>query len=684
MTAMSLSKMRLAKRLGTGFGLLMAMVVVIAGTAWWGTAAVRGAMDEALREGEKTKLALQVASDTKSVILAVWTAAGQGTTNLETHRAEIVRLRESYRRKMDALRGMATTDAGRQLIGGIDATITAAREVNARALALAAKDKRSEALAVLTEGGGARTAALERATSDFIAWRERRMTEATGRAEAVAARVRGLIVAVGLVALALAVLLRVVLTPSVTVPMAAGTALLDRIGQGDLSHEVPAELLGRGDEIGDLARTIARVTSSMRLSLLEVHNGTGTLAATAEGLLAVSERLGASAKATSDKAHTVAAAAEESSANTVSVAASMEQATTNLASVASATEEMSATVADIAANTEKARVISEQATSQAQAVSTLMQQLGQAAQEIGQVTETITNISSQTNLLALNATIEAARAGAAGKGFAVVANEIKELARQTAAATEDIKSKISGVQSSTGSAISDIQSIAQVIQEVGGLVASIAAAIEEQATVTRDVAGNIAQASAGVREANERVAQTAEVSRSMAEEIVQVSSEGQTTSRESSHLGESATVLSRLAEGLLEVVGRFDVGRRMADFGSIKKGHLAVRNRLAEVLVGRQNLTPAEVADHHGCPLGRWYEGADGQGFKHLPSFDRLGVQHKAFHALAAEVVQLSNGGRGGDAVQQFQKLMPHTDELFGVLDKVVVESMKSKNGVNG
>ena len=129
-----------------------------------------------------------------------------------------------------------------------------------------------------------------------------------------------------------------------------------------------------------------------------------------------------------------------------------------------------------------------------------LQQLGSAAQEIGQVTETITNISSQTNLLALNATIEAARAaGAAGKGFAVVANEIKELARQTAGATEDIKAKISGVQSSTGGAISDIGRIVNVIQEVGGLVANIAAAIEEQATVTRDVAGNIAQArSAGV------------------------------------------------------------------------------------------------------------------------------------------------------------------------------------------
>ena len=139
-----------------------------------------------------------------------------------------------------------------------------------------------------------------------------------------------------------------------------------------------------------------------------------------------------------------------------------------------------------------------------------MQKLGQAAQEIGQVTETITNISAQTNLLALNATIEAARAGTAGKGFAVVANEIKELARQTAEATEDIKARIAGIQDSTGTAISDIGQITTVIKDVGGIVASIAAAIEEQATVTKDVAGNIAQASTGVRDANQHVNQTAE------------------------------------------------------------------------------------------------------------------------------------------------------------------------------
>jgi len=360
----------------------------------------------------------------------------------------------------------------------------------------------------------------------------------------------------------------------------------------------------------------------------------------------------------------------------------MEQATTNLSSVASATEQMSATVADIAASSEKARHIAEQASAQAQAVSGLMQQLGQAAEQIGQVTATINNISAQTNLLALNATIEAARAGAAGKGFAVVANEIKELARQTATATEDIKSKISSVQTSTGSAIADIQKIVEVIQEVGTLVTGIAAAIEEQATVTRDVAGNIAQASAGVQEANERVGQTAGVSRSIAEDISGVSAEGLAMNRDSRHLEESAAALRRLTDQLVEVVTRYRLGTRLMDFGTVKKGHQAVRGKLMEALQG-QHVATGELTDHHQCGLGRWYESAESQSFRHLPTFERLGAHHKAFHGMAAEVLQLATGGRKDDAVERLQKLAPHTDELFGMLDRLTVESVKTTNGVN-
>jgi methyl-accepting chemotaxis protein len=362
-----------------------------------------------------------------------------------------------------------------------------------------------------------------------------------------------------LISLVVAIPLAVAITRGITKPLSATVVSLDALASGDLSIQISRIDLDRKDEIGDLCKSLQTMLVNLRNIMRQIAEGVQTLSASSAEMSSVSSRLSSASKSTSGKASTVAAAVEQSSANTVSVAVSMEEASANLASVASATEEMSATVAEIASNSEKARAISEQATAQAQTISDMMNQLGQAAREIGKVTETITDISSQTNLLALNATIEAARAGATGKGFAVVANEIKELARQTAEATEDIKSKIAGVQTSTGGAISDIEKIAGVIREVGNIVASIAAAIEEQATVTRDVAGNIAQATNGVREANERVAQTATVSSSIAQDIAGVNVAVGDIRQGGERVQASAVELSNLSEQLKDLVGHFKV-----------------------------------------------------------------------------------------------------------------------------
>jgi methyl-accepting chemotaxis protein len=335
---------------------------------------------------------------------------------------------------------------------------------------------------------------------------------------------------------------------------------LKLIAAGDLSSaKLSEKILDRPDELGELATASQAMSDSLRKLLEGIAGGVQTLASAATELSAISKQTATGTASMSDQANAVAAAAEEASANTMSIVAGMEQSSSSLSSVASATEEMSATVGDISANTSRARVISEQATGQAHTITEQMQKLGQAAQEIGNVTETITNISAQTNLLALNATIEAARAGSAGKGFAVVANEIKELAKQTAEATEDIKARISGIQGSTGTAIVDIGQITAVIRDVGGIVSSIAAAIEEQATVTKDVAGNIAQASSGVRDANERVAQTAEVSKSIARDIAGVNKAVTGIRHGGEQVQASAVDLSKLAEALGAQVAQFQI-----------------------------------------------------------------------------------------------------------------------------
>ena len=349
------------------------------------------------------------------------------------------------------------------------------------------------------------------------------------------------------------------LTRSITEPIKECVGFTGLLAAGDFSKDVPEVLRGRADEMGDLARAFHSMVGNTRKLLREVSDGMQTLGTSASELAAVSSQTSQAVKSMSEKTCTVAAAAEESSANTVSVAASMEQTSTNLVSVAAATEEMSATVGEIATNAEKARVISGQATAQAEAVSAFMQQLGSAAKEIDKVTESITRISSQTNLLALNATIEAASAGEAGRGFAVVANEIKELARQTAKATENIKEKIAGVQASTDSAITGIQKISSVINDVGSIIVGIAAAIEEQSSVTKAVAGNIAQASLGVKDANVRIAQTASVSKSMASDLAAVNAAVADVRQGGENVRTSTVELSKVCEQLKTTAGQFKV-----------------------------------------------------------------------------------------------------------------------------
>ena len=297
--------------------------------------------------------------------------------------------------------------------------------------------------------------------------------------------------------------------------------------------------------------------TSLMTVVRQIKASVETLAASSTELSAIANEMSTGAEQTSAKSNTVASAAEEMSVNTSSVAASMKQTTGNLTTVATATEEMTATIGEIATNSEKARGITNEANQQADKISEVMRQLGIAAQEIGKVTETITSISSQTNLLALNATIEAARAGAAGKGFAVVANEIKELALQTAKATEDIRGRINGIQASTSSAVSDIEKVAGVIKQVSEIVSTIATAIEEQSSVTKDIASNIVQATTGVKDVNERLNEATTAIKTIAQDITEVNTAASQMNTGSAQVNTSAKELSKMAEELTGIVSQF-------------------------------------------------------------------------------------------------------------------------------
>jgi methyl-accepting chemotaxis protein len=343
---------------------------------------------------------------------------------------------------------------------------------------------------------------------------------------------------------------------AVFVPVHDVAEATERISKGDLTVKVVTK---SRDQIGQLAQSVNTMAENMRAMMQEIISGVGTLADASGQLTSVSDTVAGLAKDNQARSNSVATAAEEMSQNMRSVAAATEQATVNISTVAAASEEMSATIDEISRNTSRAREITSVAVNVAQATTVDVDHLSAMAREIHSVTQTITAISSQTNLLALNATIEAARAGEAGRGFAVVANEIKELANQTAGATDEIRNKISGIQGATDQTIARINEITKVIADIDSIVSTIAAAVEEQSVTTRDIAQNIGQASQGLDEVNHNVSETSSVANEITSQIAEVSSSAVDMRNNGDTVREHAEELRALSEQLKGLVQMFRI-----------------------------------------------------------------------------------------------------------------------------
>ncbi len=325
-------------------------------------------------------------------------------------------------------------------------------------------------------------------------------------------------------------------------------------GEGDLTKRLNVR---SGDEVGELARWFDLFIEKVQTIIRDVAANADQVASSSRDLSAISGQMLASAEQTTQKSRTVSASADEMSSNMDSVAAAMEQTSSNVQLVAAAAEEMTSTISQIAGNTEKAHMVTRDAVTQAEKTSSQVGDLGQAAEEIGKVVETITDISDQVNLLALNATIEAARAGEAGKGFAVVANEIKELAKQTAAATGEIKQRVESIQTSTDGTVVQIGHITRIVNEVNEIVGIIASAVEEQSVTTQEIADNVAHASRGINEVNDNVAQSSNAVSVIAGEIMEVTQSADQMSDSSGQIKVSAEALAKLAEHLDVMVRKF-------------------------------------------------------------------------------------------------------------------------------
>ncbi len=311
-------------------------------------------------------------------------------------------------------------------------------------------------------------------------------------------------------------------------PVQEASDVLRKIAAGDLRARVVGNYQGDHAEI---KQNINDMTDGLQSNMQSIAQNAQSLSSAAEQLQTTSQQMSANAEETSAQANVVSAGAE--------------QVNRNLQTVATGTEEMGASIREIAKNAHESAKVATGAVKVAEDTNQIVSKLGDSSTEIGQVIKVITSIAQQTNLLALNATIEAARAGEAGKGFAVVANEVKELAKQTAKATEDISRKIEAIQTDTKGAVGAIGQISEVIRQVNDISNTIATAVEEQNATTNEMARNVGEAAKGSSEISKNISGVAEAAKS--------------TTQGASDSAKAAETLAQMSTELRELVQKFTI-----------------------------------------------------------------------------------------------------------------------------
>ena len=399
---------------------------------------------------------------------------------------------------------------------------------------------------------------------------ERHMRETETGAVKSTSTAKGGMAVVFICGLALSITASIFLTRSITRPVGAVAEAARAIASGDVN--VSLVVSARKDEIGDLEkafqslidynRTVAACCEALGRGDLTVavepksdkdllaQNFTHAVASLRDTICQMAESSSSLASASEELSATAAqmsSNAEETAAQSGAVSSAAEQIASNVQTVVSGSEEMSASIKEISTNAHEAAKVAGNGVKIAGEANQKVIKLSESSQQIGQVIKVITSIAEQTHLLALNATIEAARAGEAGKGFAVVANEVKELAKETAKATEDISAKIEAIQADTHGAIDGITEISRIIAQINDIQNSIASAVEEQTATTNEISRNIADVATGNQE--------------IARNVTGVATAAKSTTEGAEYTNKAAGELARLATTLQSLVRQFDYGK---------------------------------------------------------------------------------------------------------------------------
>ncbi len=356
--------------------------------------------------------------------------------------------------------------------------------------------------------------------------------------------------------LAVTMVLVVYIVRGITGPVALMTSAMSELASGNLETEVPAR--GRKDEIGEMSNAVQMFKeNALEVKRLEREHEAAQQRAEQEkreimmqmaddfdaSVGGVVNSVSSAATQMQSSAQTMTDTAAQTTSQSSAASTAAEEASSNVQTVASAAEELSSSISEISRQVAQSTQIAGEAVAEVDGANEKVQGLAQAAQKIGEVVALITDIADQTNLLALNATIEAARAGEAGKGFAVVASEVKNLANQTAKATEEISNQIGGIQDATHDAVAAIGSIGGTIGRMSEIASTIAAAVEEQGAATQEIARNVEQASSGTTEVSANIAN--------------VSQGAEQTGQSASEMLAAAGELSRQSEALRGEVDNF-------------------------------------------------------------------------------------------------------------------------------